>query len=181
MVEPPEGNPAPSQSPAGADETLHLLVIATEVVIGQPLLEEIRRRVADRSSTVRVVCPAVQKTRLRHAMGDPDPAISAASERLEASIGELNGAGVQASGEIGDSDPILSAEDALSTFPADEVLIIVHPDEQARWFEGDLLERAKQRLEPPITVIAVKPESSGHELADIKRTGPGTEEGGRPI
>jgi hypothetical protein len=36
---------------------------------------------------------------------------------------------------VGDSDPLQTIEDALRTFPADEVIIITLPDESVTWLE----------------------------------------------
>jgi hypothetical protein len=45
----------------------------------------------------------------------------------------------------GDSDPLLALEDALREFPADEVVVVTRPDEEATWLEGNS-ERIAQRL-----------------------------------
>ena len=38
--------------------------------------------------------------------------------------------------EVGDFDPLKPAEDALREFPADEVLAISRPDDDASWLEA---------------------------------------------
>ena len=51
----------------------------------------------------------------------------------------------------GDSDPLQAIEDALRTFPADEVIIITMPDESGSWLESGAGEEAQRRFALPIT------------------------------
>ena len=82
----------------------------------------------DRGSRRRVlvVCPALNSP-LRHWASDEDDARNKAQERLDASLKSMQGAGIQAAGEIGDGDPIQAIEDALRTFRPDELIVSTHP------------------------------------------------------
>lgn len=159
-------------SPAG-----RVLVLAIEELVGPELIEELRRHLEDEAGAgeVLVVAPAVEKTAFHHALGDVDAAAMDAERRLEASIDELRRAGISALGEIGDSDPLLAAEDALRQFAADEVLIVAHAEDQARWFEDGLFERAQESLYPPLRMVEVRREEGGGapHLARIEEAGPG--------
>ncbi len=156
-----------------------ILVIATDELAGPELLEELRQRLRNLEAEVMVIAPAVEKTVFHHALGDVDTAMMEAGRRLETSLDELRRAGVPALGEIGDSDPIVAAEDALRVFLADEVLIVAHADEQARWFEDGLFERAKQELRPTVRMLSVWHEDGEPpHLAGVEESGPGREPAG---
>lgn len=155
-----------------------LLVLATDELAGPELLDEFRRRLGDVEAEVMVIAPAVERTVFHHALGDVDTAVMEAGRRLETSLDELRRAGVPALGEVGDSDPIVAAEDALRLFAADEVLIVAHADDQARWFEDDLFERAKQELRPAVRMLSVwHEEGEPPHLAGVEESAPGRDPG----
>jgi GABA permease len=148
----------PPQAPA--DTVVHRgLVVANETVGGRELIQEIERRTRGRRAEVRVVAPALIESRVRHALGDVDDAREKAQERLEQSVAEIRRFGVEATGDVGDADPSLAIEDALRTFPADEVIISTHPPESSTWLEKDLVERARRELSVPITHVVVDMEA----------------------
>jgi hypothetical protein len=138
-----------------------LLVIANETCAGRELLDELRER-CDPGCDVLVVAPALN-TRLRHLFADVDRAREQAEERLRASLDALAAAGIDARGAVGDSDPIHAIEDALFEFPADEIVISTHPRERSNWLERDVVEKARERFELPIT----------HVVVDLQRAGVG--------
>jgi nucleotide-binding universal stress UspA family protein len=71
---------------------------------------------------VLVVAPALN-SRLRHWMSDEDDARRRAEDRVAAFVERLERSGIHAQGRVGDADPLLAIADALSTFPADEIVI----------------------------------------------------------
>lgn len=150
-----------------------ILVLATDELTGPELVEEFCDRLRNVEAEVMVIAPAVEKTPFHHALGDIDTAAMEAGRRLETSLDELRRAGIPALGEIGDSDPIAAAEDALRVFAADEVLIVAHADDQARWFEDGLFERAKQELRPAVRMLSVwHEEGEPPHLAGVKVAAP---------
>jgi hypothetical protein len=153
-----------------------VLVIATDELAGDELVGELGGHLRESGSTeVMVVAPAVERTAFQHALGDVDKAVREAERRLETSMEELGRAGIPALGEVGDSDPLIAAEDALREFVADEVLIVAHADDQARWFEDGLFERAQEALRPALRMVTVRHERGEPEphLAGIEESGPG--------
>lgn len=157
-----------------------VLLIATDELTGDDLLEALGRhlrgaRGEEGAADVIVIAPAVERTPLQHALGDVDAAARAAGRRLEASLAELRGAGIDALGEVGDSDPLTAAKDALRQYPADEVMIVAHSEDQARWFEDDLFERAQEELYPPLRLISIRHENGDGEphLAGMRGAGAG--------
>lgn len=150
-----------------------LLVVATVAVEGAELRRQIEGRGAGGPEAVHVVSPALTGSAIKHAMGDVDDAKGEAQERLDASLEELRGGDAKVTGTVGDSDPLLAIEDALQVFPADEILIVTHSDEDAAWLEDDLYERSKAKFEPPLTHVVVGAGSDTERVADVERSGRG--------
>jgi hypothetical protein len=155
-----------------------LLAIVTEDPLGPEPLREIHPGGShDQGNEVdlRVVVPAVEATAFRHTLGDIDEPRQEAETRLGRVLEELRTKGIEAAGEVGDPDPIQAAQDALLKAPADEIVIFQHEQEQARWFEEGLLEKAEAGLEPPLRVVVLHSDRGGEEhVARIETSGPGT-------
>jgi GABA permease len=139
----------------GGDGKYRLLVVANETVGGEALLDEIRDRCRGRQSELLVVTPALASSRAAHWASDVDEAIELARQRMELSLIAIGELGLKARGEIGDSDPNLAIEDALQTFPADEIVISTHPAERSRWLEHGVLDRAREQIDLPISHVVV--------------------------
>jgi hypothetical protein len=136
------------------DETHRVLVLANETVGGSALLDEIRSRCKGRRSEILVVTPAIT-SQVKHWVSDTDGAYEDADERRAASVSAIREAGLDARGMVGDSDPNVALEDALSRFPADEVIISTHPPERSRWLERGVVERAQREIDLPVTHVVV--------------------------
>jgi hypothetical protein len=131
-----------------------ILVIANETVGGPELREILRRKAADVNERVLVVCPALN-TQVRTWTSDEDGARAAAQHRLDASLARLRQDGVQASGEVGDGDPLQAIEDAVRTFQPDEIVISTHPEGRSHWLERNVVGAARDRFDLPITHVVV--------------------------
>jgi hypothetical protein len=140
-----------------------ILVIANETVAGRTLRSMILEKSLDVREEVLVVTPALNSP-LKHWVSDEDDARAEAQARLDDSLAQLAGAGVQARGEIGDGDPLQAIEDALRTFGADEIIISTHPAGRSRWFERGVVERARERFPVPITHVIVDLEAEHEEV-----------------
>src|SRR5665213_3534996 len=62
--------------------------------------------------------------------------------------------------EVGDADPVRAIEDALREFPADEVLVVTRPDEDASWLESGSGEIAQNRFRLPVRHVTVAEDGS---------------------
>lgn len=91
---------------------------------------------------VLVVAPALNSW-LRRLASDDGRARCLAGRRMDAYLERFELHGVHAEGRIGDSDPLLAIADALTTFPADEILIAA--DARAE----ELAQRARIRFSLP--------------------------------
>jgi GABA permease len=132
----------------------HLLVIANETVEGDALIEAVRYRALSRDAAVMVVAPALN-TRLRHYMSDSDGAYEAAQMRLDGCLARLAAAGVTADGYVGDADPLRAIEDAMTAFPAEELVVGTHPEQRSNWLAHDLVRRARVRFRMPVFHVVV--------------------------
>jgi GABA permease len=147
--------PPVRQAPAPSPPDEHrILVVANETVGGPELLSEIRSRAGDRRAVVRVVSPALNSP-LKTWTSDEDQARAAAQGRLDASVQSLRAVGLDASGEIGDGDPVQAIEDALRTFQPDELIVSTHPVGRSKWLERGVVERARERFDLPLTHVVV--------------------------
>jgi len=158
------------------DDRHRLLVLAGASVEATDLREGLAGRAADCEIQVHVVSPAFTESALRHGMGDVDEAIETARGRLSHSVEQIRQAGIEVTGDVGDSDPMLAIQDALQTFPADEILIVTHPDEEAAWLEEDAFDRARQTFSQPIAHLVVDDSGGGHDAVEVETAPAGTEE-----
>jgi hypothetical protein len=140
-------------APGGGDAH-RVLVVANETVGGRALLSEIEYRCRGRDSEILVVTPAITSA-VKHWLSDVDEAIEAAEARRADSVRAIGALGLRARGEVGDSDPNVAIEDALRTFPADEVIISTHPPDRSRWLERGVVQRARDDVELPVTHVVV--------------------------
>jgi nucleotide-binding universal stress UspA family protein len=147
----------------GEEDERRILVIANETVGGARLREELIRRSEGVREQVLVVTPALNSP-VRHWASDEDPAREAAHERLDRSLARLREAGIEAEGEVGDSEPLQAIEDALRTFGADEIIISTHPEGRSHWLEQGLVTTARERFAVPITHVVVDLEAEHEEV-----------------
>ena len=123
--------------PGDGARELNVLVVALDTMIP--------RHVS--GTNVLVVAPALNSW-LRRWLSDEDGARRRAEERAAAVADRLEQSGVYAEGRAGDGDPLLAIADALSTFPADEILIAAQPGRSSQIAE-ELGSRARTRFALP--------------------------------
>lgn len=142
---------APPAHPAGERR---ILVVANETVGGHALIAEIRSRSHGARTKLFVVCPALN-TPVKHWTNEEDEARAAAQGRLDRSLEAIRQVGLEATGEIGDDDPLQAIEDALRTFAPDELIISTHPEGRSNWLERDVIGHARERFALPVTHVVV--------------------------
>ncbi len=127
-----------------------LLVVTTVPLDGTAVAERVRRYAGDESAELKVVAPAAELSPLEWLASDEDEAREEAAETAQRSAEAVDeSAPVEV--EVGDTDPVQAVEDALRTFPADEVVVVTPPGEQANWLEKDAGEEARRRFGVPVT------------------------------
>ena len=151
-----QGEPPVQRVPAaGPPGEYRILVVANETVGGAELRSVISERANRVQARVLVVCPALNSP-LRHWASDEDGARAAAQARLDESLTAMLAAGLDATGEIGDGDPIQAIEDAVRTFRPNELIISTHPPGRSHWLERGVVEKTRTRFAIPLTHVVVE-------------------------
>ena len=128
---------------------MKLLVLAPEVVDAQTVRSALDGEDIE-GAEVLVVSPALATSPIRFWVSDSDDAIAEAQAKGEESAASLRSDGVDARAETGESEPLLALQDALATFPADRILVFVHPEDEQRYREDDLVGEAGRRFGVPV-------------------------------
>lgn len=128
-----------------------ILVFATSPIPAARLDSVVRARAGD-DAELHVIAPAANVSRLQWLTDDIDDARVEAGERAEAIADRAETDNAQP--HIGDTDPLQAIEDGLRLFPADEIIVITHGDEQATWLEAGSGEAATQRFAMPVTHLS---------------------------
>jgi hypothetical protein len=140
--------------PRPDDGTHRILVVANETMAGRALRSEISHRSRGEHTELRLIVPALN-SKIKHWTNEEDHARAVAQQNLQRLLASLREEGLDASGDIGDDDPVQAMEDALRLFPADEVIISTHPRGRSNWLEHDVVMRAKDRFDLPVTHVVV--------------------------
>lgn len=122
-------------------ERAHVLVIGSETVVGEPLLAAVRERAQKSPAEFTVVVPA-----------DPP----GAERRMQRSVAQLQAAGVDASGHVGDPDPVSAAVNTVHDERVDEIIVSTFPHASSGWLRRDVIERIRKQTKLPVTHIVVE-------------------------
>ena len=131
-----------------------ILAVVSEPVSGEALKSAIGKTEAEQGEVL-VVAPALDKS-WRFWLSDPDPAIERAEEVQQETVERMEEEGVDAAGDTGESDPLLAIQDALQTFPADEIVLFTHPGGKTNWLEEGLVDEVKQSFDGPVEQVLVE-------------------------
>ena len=80
-----------------------------------------------------------------------------AESRLSAALARLAADGVEATGEVGDSDPVRAVGHALAGGEYDEIIISTLPAGASRWLRMDLPSRLRRRFGLPVVHVVGAP------------------------
>jgi hypothetical protein len=145
------------------------LVVIDEGVSGRELTRSLTERIEAGIEEVFVVAPALPDSKLKLMMGDVDDAIPPARERLEETLDALRDAGLKASGEVGDADPIQAMNDEVVKFDPDQIILVAHNEEEGSPIEKGLLEQAERDFDLPVLQLVVTREAEP-EVVDVQKT-----------
>jgi len=133
-----------------------ILALVSEPVSGEALRKAVDGERAA-GAEVLVVAPALN-SRTRFWISDPDPAIERAEEVQEETVERMDEEGIDAAGDTGESDPLLAIEDALATFPADEIVLFTHTSGARNWLEEGLVDEVRERFAGTVQHLVVEAE-----------------------
>jgi hypothetical protein len=136
-----------------------VLVVANRTLGGAKLLEAVHTRAAEGETRFRLVVP----------QSDPsaglviyDEAVrESAQARVDLALELVTAEGIDASGEVGDSDPFLATMDAIAERRPDEIIISTHPAVSSGWLRRDLIERIRNASGLPVEHVVVDIEQEG--------------------
>jgi hypothetical protein len=134
---------------------MKLLVITSEPVTAAQLREALPDGVDPAQAEVMVVAPALQESGLRFWMSDADEAIAKAEEVRRQTVDRLGSEGVPASGETGESNPVLAIQDALQSFPADRIVLFTHAGDDQLYREDVDVAEIEERFGLPVDQAAL--------------------------
>jgi hypothetical protein len=129
-----------------------VLALVAEPISGDTLKSAIGNGGDDMQ--VMVVAPAFD-SKARFWASDSDDAIARADQVQQETVERMAEDDVDAVGDTGETDPLLALQDALATFPADEIVICSHPEGERNWGEDELLEQAQDRFSMPVRHVEV--------------------------
>jgi hypothetical protein len=120
----------------------HVLVIANQTIVGGPLLEAIRERARAGPVDFTLVAPADEE---------------GVQERLERALRALKDAGIEATGLIGDPDPVTAALNTVHDEQVDEIIVSTFPEATSGWLRRDVVGRIESGAELPVQHVVVEP------------------------
>lgn len=144
---------SPQRPAVGLDREKRLLVVADSHCSERALSDEIAARLPG-TVLVHVAVP-VRVSHLHFLTDDEFNEAQDAERSMLTSVGLLRQRGVSATGSLGSDKPLESMTDALSFFPADDVLLATPPDGESYWLERDLLQKARGLTAVPVRQVIV--------------------------
>jgi hypothetical protein len=160
-----------------------ILVVANRTLGGKKLLDMVRTRAAAGDVRFRLVVP---QTKPSAGLVIYDEAVrESAQVRVDLAISLVTNEGIEATGEVGDSDPFSATMDAIAERRPDEIILSTYPATQSGWLRRDLIERIQnasglpvehvvtdleqEELQVGVTLVIANKTASGEELLEHLR------------
>jgi len=125
-------------------ERANVLVLANQTILGRPLLDAIRVRAEASPADFTLLIPA-------DAVG--------AERRLKSICSLMADAGIEATGHLGDPDPVVAAENAIHDENPDEIIVSTFPEQTSGWLRRGVIGRIKG-FGLPVTHVIVTPQEA---------------------
>jgi hypothetical protein len=150
-------------------EPLRLLVVADVGCDNAALCRGVQRRIGGQAAEVVVVAPVLASP--LHFLTDAEPSErDNAKARLNEALARLARLGIAARGVVGSDDPLQAIGDALTDFPAGEIMLAAPATSTRHWLEQDLERKVCDVYGVPLSVL---------DLEDDERAGEATKS--RPL
>jgi hypothetical protein len=128
-----------------------VLIVGNQTLPSRALAEAITKRIESGVTSFYVVVPA---TPIQHGLTwDEEESEREAAGRLETFLFRLSTLGVQASGEVGDRDPVAAVRDALRGRDIDEIVLSTLPPGISRWLGQDVPSRIRGAVPVSVDVV----------------------------
>jgi nucleotide-binding universal stress UspA family protein len=129
---------------------MRVLVLTSEPISAAKLSSALPGDLQPTDVELLVVTPALQPSALRFWLSDADDAIARAQRTEQETVQRLGEEGVEVDSETGESDPEQAIQDALATFPADEILVFTHSDDKQGYREDVDVAVLERRFGVPV-------------------------------
>jgi len=137
------------------------LVIANRTLCEQHLLDELhRRRVAEPGCRFHLIVPATAPSGL----WTDESCRAMAQERLDDALDTLAVAGITATGEVGDANPVTAVGDVLlrELGRFDEIILSTLPVGMSKWLAENTVRRLRRATGMPVTHVIADMASIQH-------------------
>jgi hypothetical protein len=134
--------------------TKKIIALVSEPISADALRSAVGSDTAQEAEVL-VVAPALN-SRKKFLLSDADEAIARAEQVQEETVERLDEEGIDAAGDTGEADPLLALQDALQTYPADEIVLCVHGEGGRNWQEEGVVEEARERFGKPVKQLVVE-------------------------
>jgi GABA permease len=152
-----------SEKPGAPAE--RVLVLANETVNGDELLDELRA--IDRAGNAEYfVCVPANPIDTGQAMHEGAAFVwqattEAAQARLDRTLEILRSENLHADGALGNYKPLRALADAVAEFQPDRLVICTHPEDRSAWLRYDVVDRARETYDIPVTHVVVESVPAG--------------------
>lgn len=134
-----------------------VLLVANRTACEQHLLEEVERRRAAGPCELHLLVP------MSHPSGTwtDDQVARMARERLAEALAELASHGIDATGSVGDANPVTAVGDLLRHDRFDEIVVSTLPQGMSRWLGQNVVRRMRSAHGLPVTHVVAQPAHVG--------------------
>lgn len=129
---------------------MRLLVLSADPVDADTVRGALEGGAELDGADVLVVSPALNESALAFWVSDSDEAIQDAESAAEKTVAALSERSGRVRSEVGESEPLVALQDAMATFPADRILVIVRPEDEQRYKEDEVREAAAAQFGVPV-------------------------------
>jgi GABA permease len=126
------------------------LIVANQTLTGAHLIAKVRELDRGGPCAFHVLVPATVPHDHPWTEGEVQ---GVARRRLEEGLALFRDAGMEATGQVGDADPVLAVEDVLREQAFDEIIVSTLPPRISRWLKIDLPRRVEAAFGLPVTHV----------------------------
>jgi hypothetical protein len=135
-------------------EPANVLVVAHQTAATTPLLDAVRERAGRSPAKFHLVVPS-RPHGLDKMMDPADHGQEEARRSMEDALPKLSAAaGEEVTGEVGDAEPLMAIQDAITLGGYEEIIISTLPLGVSRWLKLDLISKARALGLPVTHVLA---------------------------
>jgi hypothetical protein len=131
------------------------LVVAHKTLVGSALLDEVSRRLEAGPNHFHLIVPVDHPSDHAWSKGECE---AEAAKRLDEGLAAFAELGAEATGEIGDQNPVAAIAAVVRVRDVDEIILSTLPPGPSRWLKLDVISRARDRFDVPITHVVASRE-----------------------